>query len=164
MKRKASRWLCLSACSANLGSVAGADCPLLPPPLSLFLSHSVKPVSRPSRAAHICPLCNKQFKNSYNLRRHQSVHTGIRMKDRVMRDDSVKGVQAGAGRTTVPLSLLHLSVPHPTPESVPHQPILGTQDIQPISVSITTAAVTMAASVPPPSAVVVAGAMVQVGL
>ncbi|XP_048846372.1 myc-associated zinc finger protein-like [Brienomyrus brachyistius] len=121
----------------------------------------VKPVSRPSRAAHICPLCNKQFKNSYNLRRHQSVHTGIRMKDRVVREDSVKGVQGGAGRTTVPLSLLHLSVPHPNPESLPHQPILGTQDVQPVSVSITTAAVTMAASVPPPSAVVVTGAMVQ---
>ncbi|XP_029382978.1 myc-associated zinc finger protein isoform X3 [Echeneis naucrates] len=36
----------------------------------------VKPVSRPTRVPHICAICNKQFKNNYNLRRHQSVHTG----------------------------------------------------------------------------------------
>ncbi|XP_077595580.1 myc-associated zinc finger protein isoform X2 [Stigmatopora nigra] len=36
----------------------------------------VKPMSRPARVPHICALCNKQFKNNYNLRRHQSVHTG----------------------------------------------------------------------------------------
>ncbi|XP_072229519.1 myc-associated zinc finger protein isoform X2 [Leuresthes tenuis] len=36
----------------------------------------VKPVSRPAPAQHICAICNKQFKNNYNLRRHQSVHTG----------------------------------------------------------------------------------------
>ncbi|XP_033975344.1 myc-associated zinc finger protein isoform X6 [Trematomus bernacchii] len=36
----------------------------------------VKPVSRPGRVPHICAICNKQFKNNYNLRRHQSVHTG----------------------------------------------------------------------------------------
>lgn len=36
----------------------------------------VKPVSRPTRVQHICAICNKQFKNNYNLRRHQSVHTG----------------------------------------------------------------------------------------
>ncbi|XP_062297991.1 myc-associated zinc finger protein isoform X1 [Scomber scombrus] len=36
----------------------------------------VKPVSRPARVPHICAICNKQFKNNYNLRRHQSVHTG----------------------------------------------------------------------------------------
>ncbi|XP_061823769.1 myc-associated zinc finger protein isoform X2 [Nerophis lumbriciformis] len=36
----------------------------------------VKPVSRPGRVPHVCPICNKQFKNNYNLRRHQSVHTG----------------------------------------------------------------------------------------
>ncbi|KAM6898995.1 uncharacterized protein mazb isoform 4-T4 [Lycodopsis pacificus] len=41
-----------------------------------YLSHSVKPVSRPARIPHICAICNKQFKNNYNLRRHQSVHTG----------------------------------------------------------------------------------------
>nr|CBN81379.1 Myc-associated zinc finger protein [Dicentrarchus labrax] len=36
----------------------------------------LKPVSRPTRIPHICAICNKQFKNNYNLRRHQSVHTG----------------------------------------------------------------------------------------
>ncbi|XP_070707554.1 myc-associated zinc finger protein isoform X3 [Pempheris klunzingeri] len=37
---------------------------------------NIKPVSRPARMPHICAICNKQFKNNYNLRRHQSVHTG----------------------------------------------------------------------------------------
>nr|XP_020479036.1 myc-associated zinc finger protein isoform X1 [Monopterus albus] len=41
-----------------------------------LLSGPVKPVSRPARMSHICAICNKQFKNNYNLRRHQSVHTG----------------------------------------------------------------------------------------
>ncbi|XP_070847088.1 myc-associated zinc finger protein isoform X5 [Chaetodon trifascialis] len=39
-------------------------------------NHGLKPVSRPARVPHICAICNKQFKNNYNLRRHQSVHTG----------------------------------------------------------------------------------------
>ncbi|KAI4822066.1 hypothetical protein KUCAC02_007630 [Chaenocephalus aceratus] len=32
----------------------------------------VKPLIKPGRPAHICSTCNKEFKNSYNLRRHQS--------------------------------------------------------------------------------------------
>uniref|UniRef100_A0A1A7ZAP5 MYC-associated zinc finger protein (Purine-binding transcription factor) n=2 Tax=Nothobranchius TaxID=28779 RepID=A0A1A7ZAP5_NOTFU len=36
----------------------------------------VKPAPRPARTQYICAICNKQFKNNYNLRRHQSVHTG----------------------------------------------------------------------------------------
>ncbi|KAJ8402600.1 hypothetical protein AAFF_G00366830 [Aldrovandia affinis] len=128
----------------------------------------VKPVSRPARAAHICPLCNKQFKNSYNLRRHQSVHTGIRMKDRATRERE-EGFKETAGggrveRQTVPLSLLHLSIPPPLPsppESVPHPPSLGNQEIESVAVSITAATIAMAVPPPLPAAVVVAGAMVQ---
>ncbi|KAJ8347364.1 hypothetical protein SKAU_G00287650 [Synaphobranchus kaupii] len=101
----------------------------------------VKPVSRPARAAHICPLCNKQFKNSYNLRRHQSVHTGIRMKDRAARERE-EGLKEGR-------------------ESVPHPPSLCNQESESVAVSITTATVTMAIPPPLPAAVVVAGAMVQ---
>ncbi|RVE70020.1 hypothetical protein OJAV_G00083790 [Oryzias javanicus] len=32
----------------------------------------VKPLAKPIRPAHICATCNKEFKNSYNLRRHHS--------------------------------------------------------------------------------------------
>ncbi|KAJ3601078.1 hypothetical protein NHX12_032051, partial [Muraenolepis orangiensis] len=51
----------------------------------------VKSLTKVSRPTHICATCSKQFKNSYNLRRHQSVHTGVRMKDRVARE---KGADA----------------------------------------------------------------------
>ncbi|XP_061086895.1 myc-associated zinc finger protein isoform X2 [Conger conger] len=129
-----------------------------------------KPVSRPARAAHICPLCNKQFKNSYNLRRHQSVHTGIRMKDKAAREREAgmkEGAAAAVGRVerqTVPLSLLHLSVPPPLPPpamSVPHPSALGNQEGEVVAMSVTTANVTMAGPPPPPAAVVIAGATVQ---
>ncbi|RXM95897.1 Kinesin-like protein KIF22 [Acipenser ruthenus] len=45
--------------------------------------------------SHICPTCSKQFKNGYNLRRHQAVHTGVRREGR-------------DGGARVPVSLLQL--------------------------------------------------------
>uniref|UniRef100_A0A3Q0SBQ6 Si:ch211-166g5.4 n=1 Tax=Amphilophus citrinellus TaxID=61819 RepID=A0A3Q0SBQ6_AMPCI len=128
----------------------------------------VKPVSRPARVQHICAICNKQFKNNYNLRRHQSVHTGVRMKDRAR--EQAEGAKEGAARRaerpTVPLSLLHLSVPPPlAPPGVlagVQQPPLGGQDGEGVAMANVMASVNPHA--PPPAAVVMAtGAAVQVG-
>ncbi|CAB1341406.1 unnamed protein product [Coregonus sp. 'balchen'] len=124
----------------------------------------VKAVSKPGRPTHICDTCNKQFKNNYNLRRHQSVHTGIKMKDRatIEREDGSKG-GGGGGRQTIPLSLLHFSLPfHPPPaESLPQPSPLGNQEGQPVAVSIAPATVTMAVPQVLQAAVVVSGTMVQ---
>ncbi|XP_020494962.1 myc-associated zinc finger protein isoform X1 [Labrus bergylta] len=144
----------------------------------------VKPVSRPARVPHICAICNKQFKNNYNLRRHQSVHTGVRMKDRAR--EQAEGAKEGAAgqltvavaaplamavgaggraeRPTVPLSLLHLSAP---PTLAPpgllagaQQPPLGSQDGDRVAMPNVMASVNPHA--PPPAAVVMAsGATVQ---
>ncbi|GAA6214206.1 myc-associated zinc finger protein isoform X1 [Lates japonicus] len=144
----------------------------------------VKPVSRPARVPHICAICNKQFKNNYNLRRHQSVHTGVRMKDRAR--EQAEGAKEGAAgqvavavaapsamavgaggraeRPTVPLSLLHLSAPPPlAPPGVlvgAQQPPLGSQDGEGVAMPNVMASVNPHA--PPPAAVVMAtGATVQ---
>uniref|UniRef100_A0A672YQ29 Si:ch211-166g5.4 n=1 Tax=Sphaeramia orbicularis TaxID=375764 RepID=A0A672YQ29_9TELE len=85
----------------------------------------VKPITKPSRPAHICATCNKEFKNSYNLRRHQSVHTGIKMKDRAAREKEDGGKGPRVEKQTVPLSLLHLTLPPqpaPPPPSSPRPP------------------------------------------
>uniref|UniRef100_A0A673CTC8 C2H2-type domain-containing protein n=1 Tax=Sphaeramia orbicularis TaxID=375764 RepID=A0A673CTC8_9TELE len=128
----------------------------------------VKPVSRPARVPHICAICNKQFKNNYNLRRHQSVHTGVRMKDRAR--EQAEGAKEGAvgrvERTTVPLSLLHLSAPPPlAPPGVlagAQHPPLVSQDGEGVAMPNVMASVNPHA--PPPAAVVMAtGATVQVG-
>lgn len=146
----------------------------------------MKPVSRPARVQHICAICNKQFKNNYNLRRHQSVHTGVRMKDRareqaegakegaagqvVVAAAALPAMAVGAGgrveRPTVPLSLLHLSAPPPlAPPGVlagAQQPPLGVQDGEGVAMPNVMASVNPHA--PPPAAVVMAtGATVQVG-
>lgn len=148
----------------------------LPPPRG-----AVKPVSRPARMPHICAICNKQFKNNYNLRRHQSVHTGVRMKDRAR--EQAEGPQEGAAgqaapsvlavgaggrveRTTVPLSLLHLSAPPllapPVVLAGAQQPPLGSRDGDGVAMANVMASVNPHA--PPPAAVVMAtGATVQVG-
>uniref|UniRef100_A0A3B5M593 C2H2-type domain-containing protein n=1 Tax=Xiphophorus couchianus TaxID=32473 RepID=A0A3B5M593_9TELE len=118
----------------------------------------VKPLPKPPRPAHICSTCNKEFKNSYNLRRHQSVHTGIKMKDRTARDKE-DGAKAGRlEKTTIPLSLLQLTLP---PQPLPPA---GAPDAQPLSVSVAPATVTVA-SPPQPiqAAIVVVGSMEQVG-
>uniref|UniRef100_A0AAX7STG9 Myc-associated zinc finger protein n=1 Tax=Astatotilapia calliptera TaxID=8154 RepID=A0AAX7STG9_ASTCA len=131
----------------------------------------VKPLTKPSRPAHICATCNKEFKNSYNLRRHQSVHTGIKMKDRAAREKE-DGAKAGrVEKQTVPLSLLHLALPPqqpPPPPAAPGQETLPqpgqhvNQEGQPVSVSIAPATVTMAAPPQPiQAAVVVVGSMEQ---
>uniref|UniRef100_A0A673HF79 MYC-associated zinc finger protein a (purine-binding transcription factor) n=1 Tax=Sinocyclocheilus rhinocerous TaxID=307959 RepID=A0A673HF79_9TELE len=128
----------------------------------------VKPVTRPARPTHICSICNKQFKNSYNLRRHQSVHTGVKMKDRAARE-KIDGSKAGARveRQTIPLSLLQLSIPAsiPTAFDPMAQPSpISNQQLETVAVSIAPATVAMTVTHPLPTAVVVTGTMVQVGL
>ncbi|CAF90496.1 unnamed protein product [Tetraodon nigroviridis] len=124
----------------------------------------VKPLAKPSRPAHICATCNKEFKNSYNLRRHQSVHTGVRMKDRAAREKEEAAKATRAEKQTVPLSLLQLAQPAAVAaEALPQPGQLGSQqELQAVSVSIAPATVTMAA-VPQPiqAAVVVVGSMEQ---
>ncbi|XP_015245325.1 PREDICTED: myc-associated zinc finger protein [Cyprinodon variegatus] len=148
------------------------------------LPEPVKPAPRPTRVQHICAICNKQFKNNYNLRRHQSVHTGVRMKDRArVQAEGAKegaagqvvvaaatppamvvGVGGRAERPTVPLSLLHLSV---SPSLAPpgllagaQQPPLGGQDGE--GVAMPNVMATVNPHAPPPAAVVMAtGATVQ---
>ncbi|XP_056157638.1 myc-associated zinc finger protein isoform X1 [Lampris incognitus] len=97
----------------------------------------VKAPSRPARVPHICAICNKQFKNNYNLRRHQSVHTGVRMRDRAREQAqgpamAAAGTGGGVERPTIPLSLLHLSAqPSLAPPGMlagVQQPSLGSQD------------------------------------
>ncbi|XP_055009107.1 uncharacterized protein C6orf132 homolog [Boleophthalmus pectinirostris] len=142
--------------------------PLVSPPSTVdtaALSEEPLPVKvlvKPAhRAAHVCSTCNKEFKNSYNLRRHQSVHTGVKMKDRAARekDDGVKG-----HKQTVPLSLLQLTLPSHTqaPPTVSVAMDTVSVSIAPATVSIAPATVSMA--VPPQpiqAAVVVVGSVDQ---
>ncbi|XP_037544563.1 myc-associated zinc finger protein [Nematolebias whitei] len=126
----------------------------------------VKPLPKPSRPAHICATCNKEFKNSYNLRRHQSVHTGIKMKDRVVRDKEDVAKGGRLEKQTIPLSLLQLALPPQAPppitlETLPQPIQLTNQEGQPISVSIAPATVTLAPPQPIQAAVVVVGSVEQ---
>ncbi|XP_035471714.1 myc-associated zinc finger protein isoform X2 [Scophthalmus maximus] len=130
----------------------------------------VKPVVKAARPPHVCVTCNKEFKNSYNLRRHQSVHTGIRMKDRAAREREDGGRGGGRGeKQAVPLSLLQLTLPPQAPpppavapDTIPQPGLHANQESRPISVSIAPATVTMAAPQQPiQAAVVIVGSMEQ---
>ncbi|KAK2866037.1 hypothetical protein Q7C36_002093 [Tachysurus vachellii] len=100
---------------------------------------------RPGRAAHICAICNKQFKNSYNLRRHQSVHTGVRLKG-----GSSQNREGGSKEATEPLSLLHLSIVPPA-SGLPVQPQQQPPLTHDTSDLVMTSTVT---PLPPPAAIV----------
>lgn len=136
-----------------------------------FLCVSVKPLAKPTRPAHICATCNKEFKNSYNLRRHQSVHTGIRMKDRAARekDEAAAAKVARVEKQVVPLSLLQLTLPAQVPPTaltaaadILPQPVqLTGQEGQAVAVSMAPVVAAAAASIP--TTVVVVGSMEQVG-
>lgn len=132
-----------------------------------FLCLLVKPLAKPTRPAHICATCNKEFKNSYNLRRHQSVHTGIRMKDRAARDkDEAAAKVARVEKQMVPLSLLQLTLPTQVPptaatEILPQAVQLSSQEAQAVAVSMAPVVAAAAASIP--TTVVVVGSMEQVG-
>lgn len=94
------------------------------------------------------------------------------MKDRAAREKEDAAKVTRVEKQTVPLSLLQLTLPAQPPatttiaaEALPQHGQLGSQqELQPVSVSITPATVTMAA-VPQPiqAAVVVVGSMEQVG-
>ncbi|KAF1569564.1 hypothetical protein FQV10_0010749, partial [Eudyptes schlegeli] len=54
-----------------------------------------------SKGPYICSLCAKEFKNGYNLRRHEAIHTGAKA--------ARPGPAAMKMPTMVPLSLLSVS-------------------------------------------------------
>ncbi|XP_056263051.1 myc-associated zinc finger protein-like [Pseudoliparis swirei] len=152
------------------GSAPSADHVVTPPSTvdTAALSEEPLPVKlqvKPGRPAHICSTCNKEFKNSYNLRRHQSVHTGIKMKDRAAREKEDGGRGGRVEKQTVPLSLLHLALPPPPSPAAPEpRPQHANQEGQLRSVSVALGNAVTAAAPPPTQAaavVVVVGSVEQ---
>ncbi|KAM8961345.1 myc-associated zinc finger protein isoform 1-T1 [Pelodytes ibericus] len=58
------------------------------------------PKKSKSRGPYICALCSKEFKNGYNLRRHEAIHTGTK---------PARAQPAVKMATMVPLSLLSVT-------------------------------------------------------
>lgn len=90
------------------------------------------------------------------------------MKDRAAKE-KIDGGKAGARveRQTIPLSLLQLSIPASISTAVDamgHPSPITNQQVETVAVSIAPATVSMTMNQPLPTAVVVTGTMVQVGL
>ncbi|XP_018095726.1 myc-associated zinc finger protein isoform X1 [Xenopus laevis] len=87
------------------------------------------PKKSKSRGPYICSLCSKEFKNGYNLRRHEAIHTGNKParaapsvdKITAMVPLSLLGVASALGTGTegleMPASPSTLSLPGPSPSA-----------------------------------------------
>ncbi|KAM6032493.1 LOW QUALITY PROTEIN: uncharacterized protein LJ206_002329 [Theristicus caerulescens] len=75
--------------------------PPVPPMLLVPPPSSEAPRKSKSKGPYICSLCAKEFKNGYNLRRHEAIHTGAKA--------ARPGPAAMKMPTMVPLSLLSVS-------------------------------------------------------
>ncbi|NXU59801.1 MAZ protein, partial [Turnix velox] len=76
-----------------------------PPPPSSEGATSLSRKSKGKGGPYICSLCSKEFKNGYNLRRHQAIHAGGVTKP-------PRGVTStNKMPTMVPLSLLSVTNP-----------------------------------------------------
>ncbi|KAE8577779.1 hypothetical protein XENTR_v10023045 [Xenopus tropicalis] len=87
------------------------------------------PKKSKSRGPYICSLCSKEFKNGYNLRRHEAIHTGNKParvtpsveKITTMVPLSLLGVASALGAGTegleVPASPSTLQLPGPSPSA-----------------------------------------------
>ncbi|NWQ91159.1 MAZ protein, partial [Burhinus bistriatus] len=70
-------------------------------PPSVPPSATEPPRKSKSKGPYICSLCAKEFKNGYNLRRHEAIHSGAKA--------TRPGATSMKMPTMVPLSLLSVS-------------------------------------------------------
>ncbi|XP_069100190.1 myc-associated zinc finger protein [Pleurodeles waltl] len=63
-----------------------------------------------SKGPYICTLCSKEFKNGYNLRRHEAIHTGVKPRSAATTTNKIP--------TMVPLSLLSVAAAVPMHNAV----------------------------------------------